>query len=264
MFTRISLGQYIPGESVMHKLDPRTKMLLVAAFMTAVFTANTNLQLVLLAVTCLIIVLLSRINISLYLQGVKPFWFIILVTVLAQIILTGGSTFIDLQILKISGWGFTTGAAIGIRLVLILLMAQLLSITTTPMALTGSLEKLLKPLSRVGFPVQETVMIMNISLRFIPLFIEEADRISKAQMGRGADFKSRNISKRIRNIISILVPLFTGAFKRANDLARAMEARCYTGGERTSLYELRLAGKDYLVMAITIIWAVLVSGDWFC
>ncbi|MEN6326392.1 MAG: energy-coupling factor transporter transmembrane component T, partial [Syntrophomonas sp.] len=236
MFTRISLGQYVPGESIIHKLDPRTKMLLVAVFMIAVFSARTTFQLGLLLITGTIVILLSRINIFLYLQGLRPFWFIIIVTVLVQIILTRGNTLIDLRILKLSCQGLAAGASIGIRLVLILVMAQLLGITTTPMALTGGLEKLLHPLARVRFPVQETVMIMNITLRFIPFFIEEAERIGKAQMGRGADFKSRNIRKRVRNIISLLVPLFVGAFKRANDLAQAMEARCYTGGERTSMY----------------------------
>ncbi|MGI5920938.1 MAG: energy-coupling factor transporter transmembrane component T family protein [Syntrophomonadaceae bacterium] len=262
MITRLSLGQYVPVESIIHALDPRTKIMLVAVYMIAVFNARTYLQFGLLVISCILILVLSRVNYKIYAGGIKPFRFIILATILAQAIIMPGTPVISLPFIEVSRPGLTAGVLTGLRLVLILVMAQVLSTTTTPLALTGGMQKMLKPLGRVSFPVTETVMIMNTALRFIPLFVEEADRIRKAQMCRGAGLGPSSIKKRLLNIMALLIPLFVSAFKRANDLAQAMEARCYTGGERTSLYELGLTGRDYLVLTIILIWALLVIIPW--
>lgn len=257
MFGRIGIGQYMPVESVIHALDPRIKMLMVAVFMLAAFCAKDPPQFGLLILTGTLILSLSRIRITHYLAGLKPFWMIIIVTVIFLIVLTRGNTILDLRLIRITDQGIIAGASLMVRLVLILVIAQVLTITTTPSMLSTGLGRLLKPLARVGFPVQETIMIMGLALRFIPLLTEEGDRIAKAQMCRGAGLNNSGMVMKIRNLLALMVPLLAGGFKRASDLARAMEARCYTGGERSSLYDLRLRGNDYLFLMMMVVWVVL-------
>ena len=258
MLTDITLGQYFPGKSPIHILDPRTKILGVIAYISAIFLADSYLAYAILTVFAALLVAVSRIPARMVIKSIKPLWIIILLTMIIHIFSTPGTVLYSLGPLTITKEGVRIGVLMSLRLALLISVSSLLTFTTSPLALTDGIERLLNPLRRVGVPAHELAMMMTIALRFIPTLLEEADRIMKAQMARGADFASGSILKRARSMVPLLVPLFNSAFRRADELAVAMEARCYRGGEnRTRMKELQLGRPD---VTATIVMALLIAG----
>lgn len=246
MLKDITIGQYLPGNSLLHRLDPRSKINGVLFFMIALFVINNFAGFWLMVAVSLVLILISRIPLRYFLKGIKPLVLIIILTVILQALMTPGEIIWQWKFLHVTKEGLMQALFMGTRLVLLVSITSLLTLTTTPIVLTDGIEQMLKPFKKIGIPAHELAMMMTIALRFIPTLIEETDKIMKAQSARGADFESGNLLSRVKAMIPILVPLFLSAFKRADDLALAMEARGYHGGEgRTRLKELRLHGRDY-------------------
>lgn len=255
MLKDITIGQYIPGSSLIHRLDPRTKILAVIVYMAALFIINNAIGYYFILLFSLIIILLSRVPMSYYLKGLKPLLIIIFLTVGLHIFMTPGTEVAKIGPLVITREGIKQGVFMGTRLILLVTVTSVLTLTTTPIALTDGIERLLNPFKKIGVPAHELAMMMTIALRFIPTLIEETDKIMKAQMARGADFESGNIIQRAKALIPLLVPLFLGAFRRADDLAMAMEARCYRGGEnRTRMKQLMYTSLDTGALFVTAIF----------
>ncbi|HHY17446.1 MAG TPA: energy-coupling factor transporter transmembrane protein EcfT [Firmicutes bacterium] len=255
----VIIGQYYPAESFVHSLDPRAKILISLMFMVVLFVGNNFYSFFVTGIFALISVILSRIPWRVLFRGLRPIVFIMIFTMGLHLFLTPGPVMFKIGPIKATWAGLIQGLFIGTRLIILILFTSLLTLTTSPIELTDGLEDILKPFSRIGVPAHEIAMMMTIALRFIPTLLEEAERIMKAQMARGADFESGNMVQRARSLVPLLVPLFVSAFRRADDLAMAMEARCYRGGEgRTRMRELRLAQKDYLAFGLTVIMSVLV------
>lgn len=250
----MTLGQYFPAESVIHRLDARIKIVLAIAFMVLAFLVNTlqgyGMVLGLLVVT----ILLSRVPIRFVLKGLKPILFILIFTFVLNLFLTPGQTvWVHWWIFTITKESLLFAVQMSVRLALLVAGTSMLTLTTAPLQLTDGLESLLRPLKAIRFPVHEMAMMMSIALRFIPTLAEEADRIRKAQAARGADFDTGGLFKRAASLIPLLVPLFVGAFRRAEELATAMEARCYHGGEgRTKLTVMYMGGRDYISLLIMV------------
>ena len=239
MLTDITLGQYYPGNSCIHRLDPRTKILSVLFYMVMVFMADSPLSYGLLIALIFLGTLLAKLPAGLLLRSLKPLWVIILLTMGIHFVTDPGKVLWSWKVITLTEEGIILGIKMSLRLVLLLLISSLMTFTTSPIVLTDGIESLLRPFKKIGVPAHELAMMMTIALRFIPTLLEETDRIMKAQMSRGADFSSGNIMKRARNMLPILIPLFISAFRRADELALAMEARCYRGGEgRTRMNEL--------------------------
>jgi energy-coupling factor transport system permease protein len=255
MLRDITIGQYIPGTSLIHRLDPRTKILSVIIYMIALFVINNATGYFLVLLFSLMIILLSRISIAYYFKGIKALLIIIFLTVGLHFFMTPGTVVAEIGPLAITQEGIKQGVFMGTRLILLVTITSVLTLTTTPIALTDGIELLLNPFRKIGVPAHELAMMMTIALRFIPTLIEETDKIMKAQMARGADFESGNIIQRAKALIPLLVPLFLGAFRRADDLAMAMEARCYRGGEnRTRMKQLKYTSLDRVVMFIIVVF----------
>ena len=254
----ITLGQYFPGVSPLHRLDPRAKILLTIALITAVFLASSIPAYALLFLFIAGMAALSRIDVKFMVKGLKPVFFVIIFTFVLNLFFTsGGNTLFAWKFIKITDQGLKSAGFMALRLVLLILGTQLLTLTTSPIALTDGIESLLKPLSKIGFPAHELAMMMSIALRFIPTLIEETDKIMSAQRARGADFDSGNLFQKARALVPLLVPLFISAFRRADELATAMECRCYHGGEgRTRLNVLRFGRGDALFMLCSAALAV--------
>jgi len=256
MLTDIMLGQYFPGNSFVHKLDPRSKIVMTLTFITSIFLASNYIAYLTVGLFICLIVLVSGIPVKIVLRSIKPLWVILLLTAGIHLFMTPGTTLVAWGPLSITEEGVKQGVQMSARLIYLILISSLLTFTTSPIALTDAIERLLSPLKRVKLPVHELAMMMTIALRFVPTLLEETDRIMKAQMARGADFTSGNILKRGQNLVPILVPLFISAFRRADELATAMEARCYRGGEnRTRMKELQLGMRDVvaaMVLAVLI------------
>ena len=250
----MTLGQYFPAESVIHRLDARIKIVLAIAFMVLAFLVNTlqgyGMVLGLLVVT----ILLSRVPIRFVLKGLKPILFILIFTFVLNLFLTPGQTvWVHWWIFTITKESLLCAVQMSVRLAMLVAGTSMLTLTTAPLQLTDGLESLLRPLKAIRFPVHEMAMMMSIALRFIPTLAEEADRIRKAQAARGADFDTGGLFKRAASLIPLLVPLFVGAFRRAEELATAMEARCYHGGEgRTKLTVMHMGGRDYISLLIMV------------
>ena len=245
MLKAITIGQYLPGDSFLHKLDPRTKIIAVAVYMISLFVVNNFWGLGTMLVLSLAIVLISRIPLRFFFRGIKAIVFIVLLTVILQMFMTPGEPLVELGFLKITKEGVHQAVFMGTRLVLLVSVTSILTLTTTPIALTDGIENLLKPFQKIGVPAHELAMMMTIALRFIPTLVEETDKIMKAQSARGADFESGNLLERAKAMIPLLVPLFLNAIKRADELALAMEARCYHGGDgRTRMKALQYSGRD--------------------
>ena len=242
----ITLGQYYPGNSFIHRLDPRTKILATLLLIVAVFLANTAVGYGALCVMVLFIIALSGLPFMLVLKSVKPLLFIIVLTLLLHTLLGQGEHVLyQWKFLKVTEEGVQMGVKMSMRLILLLMISSILTFTTSPIVLTDGIEALLRPFRVIGVPAHELAMMMTIALRFIPTLMEETDRIIKAQTARGADFSSGNLLARAKNMLPILVPLFISAFRRADDLAVAMEARCYRGGEgRTRMHQLAYHAGD--------------------
>ena len=258
----VALGQYFPGSSLMHRMDPRVKLLLTLAIIVLIFFVHTYwgylavLGMLLLAVAC------SRISIKFVLKGIKPMWFVILLTFIMNIFfLTGEKILWQWGAIKIYQEGLEKAIELAIRLILLVMCSTILTLTTSPKEITDALESLLRPLKIVHFPVHEMALMMSIALRFIPTLMEETDRIMKAQTARGASFDSGGLMEKAKGMIPILVPLFVSAFKRADELALAMEARCYRGGDhRTRLRELKYTKLDlYGALAMAAFLIIIVA-----
>ena len=254
MLNDITLGQYYPGSSFVHRLDPRSKILIIVAFVSSIFLAETYLAYGMLFLFTVGAIIVARIPMLLAVKSVKPLWIIIVLTFFVHIFWTPGTVLYHWGPLSITLEGLRQAIMMSARLVLIILLSSLLTFTTSPLALTDGVERLLNPFRRLGLPAHELAMMMTIALRFIPTLLEETDRIMKAQMARGADFASGNILRRAKNMTPLLVPLFISAFRRADELATAMEARCYRGGEnRTRMKQLHITGRDWLAAGIAIL-----------
>lgn len=257
MLTDITIGQYFPGNSLLHRLDPRTKILTLLALIMLIFVVNTALTYGILCLFTGIMILVSRVSLVMMIKSIKPLWWIIALTFLIHMFMTSGEILWSYAFLSITREGLTQACLISVRLLLLILLSSLLTFTTSPIALTDAIERLLSPFKRYGLPAHELAMMMTIALRFIPTLLEETDKIIKAQKSRGADFSSGNLVKRMKSMIPLLVPLFISAFRRADDLAVAMEARCYRGGEnRTRMKVLQVTALDYqtgsLIVALII------------
>ncbi len=255
------LGQYFPGNSLLHLLDPRTKIISTILFISSIFLADTYQAYIILAAFIVFIIALAAIPPTMILRSLKPLWIIIVLTLLIHIFTTPGSIIYKIGPLAATQEGVRQGLFMTIRLVFLIVVSSLLTFTTSPIALTDGIERLLNPFKKIGLPAHELAMMMTIALRFIPTLLEETDKIMKAQMARGADFTSGNILRRARNMIPLLVPLFISAFRRADELATAMEARCYRGGhQRTRMKELHITKRDWLAYGVLgIIIGVLVA-----
>lgn len=245
MLKDITLGQFFPGDSIVHRLDPRTKLILTLVYIVALFTAKGYYSYGLMLIVLVTVILLSRIKIGTILKSIKPLAFVLLFTFILNMLFTGGTPIFKLWIITITYEGIKTAVMMIVRLIMLILGTFLLTYTTSPIALTDGLETLMNPLKKIKVPVHELAMMMSIALRFIPTLIEETDKIISAQKARGADFESGNLLRRARAMLPILVPLFISAFRRADELAVAMESRCYNGGEgRTRMIRLRMRGND--------------------
>ena len=248
----ITLGQYYPADSVVHRMDPRVKILLLIAVIVAIFLAGNLLAFVPVIAFLVIVTKLSKVPVKMMLKGLKPLRLILILTfVLNLFFLQGETVLLDLGFAQIKKEALILAVHYSLRLVLLVLFSSILTLTTPPITLTDGLERLLSPLRVVRFPAHEMAMMMSIALRFIPTLMEEADKIMKAQTARGADFESGNLINRAKAMVPLLVPLFVSSFRRAGDLAMAMEARCYHGGEgRTRLRVLKCEKRDYIACAV--------------
>ncbi|MEG2574925.1 MAG: energy-coupling factor transporter transmembrane component T [Christensenella sp.] len=259
MLKNITLGQYFPGETLIHRLDPRIKILVALLFLITVFAVRTMWGFLALAVLFLAIIMIAKIGAVTILRSIRPLLFIIIFTFILNVLFYNGETiYWQWGFLKISQEGIEKAVFIAIRLILLIIATSLLTLTTSPMQLTDGMERLLKPLKKIKFPVHEMAMMMSIAMRFIPTLVEETDRIMKAQTARGAEFDSGNLLKKAKNMIPLLVPLFVSAFKRADELALAMESRCYHGDEgRTRMKVLRLVKTDVFICLLMLAACVL-------
>ena len=254
MIKNITLGQYFPGESPIHRMDPRVKLLLVIALIVVVFLVQTVIGYVAVTLYLASAILLSRIPFKFVLSGLKPLRFIFIFMFLLNVFFISGETvLIDWWIFHVYLEGVITAIRLAVRLLLIITATTVMTLTTSPMEITDALERLLSPLKVIRFPASEIALMMSIALRFIPTLVEETDRIMKAQTARGASFDTGGIIARAKGMVPILVPLFVSAFKRAEELALAMEARCYNGGKGRTRYKV-------LRMHLRDIWASLLMA----
>ena len=251
MLKDITLGQYFPGDTPAHKLDPRTKILLVILYIVALFQARSLLTYAIMTVTFVLCARISKVGAKALFKGLKPVVIIVLFTGFLNLFFTPGEVIFQLGFLRLTDAGVSNALRMVVRIMLLITGTFLLTYTTSPIALTDALERMLNPLKKVHVPVHELAMVMSIALRFIPTLIEETDKIMSAQKARGADFESGNLLQKAKALVPVLVPLFVSSFRRADELAVAMECRCYHGGEgRTRLHVLHFAGRDYLALTL--------------
>ena len=254
MIKDITLGQFLPGNSVVHKLDPRTKILLIFAYIIALFSVKTFFGYALCFFFVALAYGVSKIPPKMIFKSLKPILFFVIFTALINLFLTSGEVIFSFGFFKITKEGVILATKMAVRLVLLVAVTSLLTYTTSPIVLTDGIEKLLSPLSKIGVPAHEIAMMMTIALRFIPTIIDETDKIIKAQSARGSDFESGNLIRRAKALVPILVPLFISAFRRADELATAMECRCYHGGQnRTKLRIIKMTRLDLLTAILCII-----------
>ncbi len=258
MLEKMIFGRYIPGNSFVHKLDPRSKLSFVFLFIIGVFLANNTVTYAVLLGFTLLVILSSRIRLYFLFNGLKPILFLIIFTLLMHIFFTKeGALLVDWKFIKIYEEGLRQGIFISIRFLVLVLLTSILTLTTSPISITDGMEDLLGPFKRFKLPVHELALMMSISLRFIPTLMDETDKILKAQLARGSDISTGSIKQRIRAVIPLLVPLFVSAFKRAEDLAVAMEVRGYRGGEgRTRYRQLRWHWRDTTIMVLLAVLVV--------
>ncbi len=254
MLSDITIGQYFPGNSILHRLDPRTKVVLLFFYLVLIFLCKSGISYGVMTALTAALMLLSKVPMRMMLRSLKPLWWIILFTFVVHIFSTPGEELCKVAFLSVTAEGIVEGFYICLRLVLLICLSSLLTFTTSPLKLTDAMEALLSPGKRVGVPAHELAMMMTIALRFVPTLIQETDRIMKAQQSRGADFMTGSIMKRMQAFVPVLVPLFLSAFRRADDLAMAMEARCYRGGEgRTQMKALKITSIDYVAWGFSIL-----------
>ena len=266
MIRDITLGQYYPGDSWVHKLDPRVKIIATLLFIIELFIVNNFIGFAISAAVLAVIIAVSKVPLNFILRGLKPILIILLFTFALNIFMINGEVLWSWWILKITKEGIRTAIFMAVRLILLIIGSSMLTLCTRPLSLTDGIERLLSPFKRIGLPAHEIAMMMTIALRFIPTLLEETDKIMKAQQARGADFESGGLLHRVKSLIPILVPLFVSAFRIANDLAMAMEARCYRGGQhRTRMHEMKLAGRDYAAFLLQALFlaAIIASAKLF-
>ena len=251
MIRDITLGQYYPGDSLIHRLDARVKIIATLLFIVELFIVDNFIGFVLAAAALGAVILLSKVPFSYIVRGLKPIIMILCFTFALNMFMIDGTVLVRLGFLKITEEGLRMAVFMAVRLILLLLGSSMLTLCTRPLSLTDGIERLLAPLKKIGVPAHEIAMMMTIALRFIPTLLEETDKIMKAQQARGADFESGNLIQRAKSLVPILVPLFVSAFRIAQDLAMAMEARCYRGGDqRTRLHEMKLKKRDYAAILL--------------
>jgi len=244
---KVTIGQYYHADSFIHKLDARMKLLCTVIFITVLFFVGNFLGYALAAVYLAIIIRISKVPPKFLFRGLRAILFIIIFTAILNVFFTpGGMVLIEVGFVRITNLGLLNAARIGIRLVMLIVGSSLLTLTTTPIQLTDAIEYSLKPFKKIGVPAHEIAMMMTIALRFIPTLLEEMDKIMKAQMARGADFDTGGVIKKAKSLVPLLVPLFISSFRRADDLALAMEARCYRGDVgRTRMKQMKMKARDY-------------------
>ena len=260
MIRDITIGQYYPAQSPVHRLDPRVKIICTLIFLVSLFVQNSLLGYAVATIFLMIVIKASQVPLKFMLKGLKAIVILLLFTVVMNLFLTkGGETLVHFWIFTITEQGLRVSVFMAIRLIYLIVGSSLMTLTTTPNSLTDGIASVLKPLNKINVPVHEIAMMMSIALRFIPILLEETDKIMKAQIARGADLESGNIIQKTKAMVPILVPLFVSAFRRANDLAMAMEARCYCGGEgRTKMKPLIYEKRDYLAYTFSIFYLVVV------
>lgn len=255
----ITLGQYFPAESPIHSLDPRTKIYGTLVFMVSIFLVNSFTGFAFAALCMGILIKVSKIPFKYMVRGLKPIMFVIVFTLAMNLFMTPGDPIFKLWFLSVSAEGIYRAFFMAIRLILLIMCSSLLTLTTKPVTLTDGLDSLLSPLKKIGFPSHEITMMLTIALRFIPTLMDETDKIMKAQTARGADFETGGLKDRAKALIPLLVPLFVSAFRIAADLAMAMEARCYRGGEgRTRMNPMRYGKKDAAAFVLFVVYTVLI------
>lgn len=260
MIKNITIGQYIPGDTIIHKLDPRIKIVGSILFMVILFLVKELWVFGIIAACLGVIIAISRIKPRFIYRGLKPVFILLILTAVLNIFMTkGGDLIFKWKFISIYSEGVKIAIFMGVRLVLLIMSTSILTLTTSPIQLTDGIETLLNPLKKIKFPAHELAMIITIALRFIPTLLDETDKIMKAQMSRGADFKTGNLMKRAKNLLPILIPLFINSFKRADELSVAMESRCYRGGEgRTRMKVLKLEFRDYIAIIILSLYTALI------
>ncbi|MBR3750137.1 MAG: energy-coupling factor transporter transmembrane protein EcfT [Clostridia bacterium] len=263
MFKDITIGQYYPADSFIHRLDPRLKIIGVMVYIIAAFFVRTYIGMAVLLGLLIAVVAASRLPVRLILRGMKAIYVLLFITFIFNAFLSGGQTEIfKLWIFRLTKEGLQRAVFMAIRLMLLITGASILTLTTTPISLTDGIERLLSPLARIRFPAHEVAMMMTIALRFIPTLMEETDRIIKAQSARGASFDEGGLIKRAKAVVPLLVPLFVSAFRRADELAMAMEARCYSGGEgRTRLHVLKYGKNDAFAGVVLALFVGMIVVD---
>lgn len=243
---KMSIGQYLPGNSPVHRMDPRVKLVVTFLLIIGVFFIHSLWGYLAVALYLTAVIAISKIPVAFLLKALRSMTFIVALTFLINLFTGGGGGF------RITLRGLELAVNMSLRLIFLIMASQILTLTTSPLSLTDGIESLFRPLEKLKFPVHEMAMMMTIAMRFIPTLLDEADRIMKAQMSRGADFESGNLMRRAKNMVPLLVPLFVSAFRRADELAMAMEARCYRGGKgRTRMKQLKTSSVD--------LWGALVS-----
>lgn len=252
MIKDITIGQYIPGESFIHKLDARAKILFSLLFMIDLFLIKDFSGYIIIFIFIIMAISISKIEFRYIFKGIKPIFMLMLITAFFNVFLTRGDTLLlQWGFIKIYKEGITIAVFMVLRLMFLIIGTSLLTLTTSPIELTDGIEKLLGPFKKIGVPAHELAMMMTIALRFIPTLMDETDKIMKAQKARGADFESGSLINRAKSLIPLLVPLFISSFRRADELAMAMEARCYKGGDgRTRMKILKVTYRDYIAIVV--------------
>lgn len=262
MVRDITLGQYMPGHSIVHRMDARSKILMLLAMIGFIFAANNYMALMLITLASLLVVLLTDISFKMYLKSMKVILVLVLFTGILNIFYGSGQVYWEWQFIKITEGGINNAVFVTVRIAAMVLVSSVLTFTTSPNDLTDAIEKLLSPLKIFHVKVHEIAMMMTIALRFIPVLLEETDKIMNAQKARGADMESGGALKRVKAMVPVLIPLFVSAFRRANDLAMAMECRCYNGGKgRTRMKIMKFSGAD---LAALIYLIVIFAGVILC
>lgn len=267
MIRDITIGQYYPTNSLIHELDARTKIALIFGFIISLFFGTHLLSYAFAALMLASVIRLSKVPFKFMIKGLNSIMILIVFTVLINVFMTpNGTILFEYKFIHITLEGIIAALAMAIRLIMLIIGSSILTLTTSPIDLTDAIERLLKPLERIRVPAHEIAMMMTIALRFIPILLEETDKIMKAQMARGADFETGGLIKKAKSLVPLLVPLFISAFRRADDLAMAMEARCYRGGEgRTKMKQLKYKQGDYITYVLIGIYliAIFMLGQYF-
>ena len=261
MLRDITLGQYYQTDSVIHRLDPRVKLVTTLCYIISLFIVDSVVGYVIAGLFLALIIKLSKVPVKFMVRGMKSILFLLIMAVVFNLFLTPGEVVLSIWKLHITKEGIALASMMAVRLVFLIMGSSIMTLTATPNNLTDGLESLMKPLKVIKVPVHEIAMMMSIALRFIPILLEETDKIMKAQIARGADFESGNLIKKAKSMVPLLVPLFISAFRRANDLATAMEARCYRGGDhRTKMKPLIYKKRDALAYAAVCVYLALCVG----